>query len=102
MSAKKKTGFKPPRPPKGIPEGMREFWDEQKTAFLPEIHLEMLDNSQAVVEGCKGVLAYTGELVRLACGRRIVSFLGEALQLRCLSATAAVVTGKILEIRYEG
>lgn len=102
MAARKKTGFKPPRPTRGIPEGMREFWEEQKTAFLPETHLELLDNSQAVVEGCKGVLAYSDELVRLACGRRILSFLGAGLQVRCLSASTAVVTGTILEIRYEG
>lgn len=102
MRANKQKDFKPPKPGRGIPEGMRVFLDEQKAAFLPDVHLEVLENSQAVVEGCKGVLAYSSELIRLGCGRRILSFSGSGLELRCLSASTAVVTGTIDEIRYEG
>jgi len=102
MSAKKKKDFKPPRPPKGISEGLRGFLDEQKTSYLPSVHLEVLDDGQAVLEGCKGILAYSGEYIRLGCGRKTVSFAGTGLELRCLSSSTAVVTGTILEIRYEG
>ena len=62
----------------------------------------MLDDGQAVLEGCKGILAYSGEYIRLGCGKKIVSFGGTDLELRCLSSSTAVITGKILEIRYEG
>lgn len=102
MTAKKKKDFRPPKTPKGIPEGMRVFLDEQKTSFLPAIHLEVLDDGQAVLEGCKGILTYSGEYIRLGCGKKIVSFGGSGLELRCLSSSTAVITGKILEIRYEG
>ena len=101
MSAKKKT-FKPPKPSKLLPEGLRSFLDEQKTTFLPEVHLELLDDRQAVLEGCKGVLTYSAELIRLACGSRMVSFEGTGLELRCLSASVAVVTGTITAVRLEG
>lgn len=101
MAARKKS-FKPPRPNRALPEGLRSFLDEQKSTFLPEVHLELLDDSQAVLEGCRGVLTYSAELVRLACGSRVVSFEGSGLELRCLSASAAVVTGHIAAIRLEG
>ena len=48
------------------------------------------------------VLSYSEEFIRLSCGRRIVSFIGTGLELRCLSSSTAVVTGTIWEIRYEG
>ena len=101
MTTKKKT-FKPPKPPKGIPQGMRSFLDEQKTSFLPAVHLEVLDDGQAVLEGCKGIMAYSSEYIRLSCGKKVVSFEGTELELRCLSSSTAVVTGTILAIRYEG
>jgi len=102
MAAKTKKDFKRPKVPKGISEGLRDFLDEQKSTFLPDVHLEVLDDGQAVLEGCKGVLSYSGEFIRLSCGRRIVTFIGTGLELRCLSSSTAVVTGTILEIRYEG
>ena len=102
MTAKTKKDFKRPKAPKGISAGLREFLDDQKSTFLPDLHLEVLDDGQAVLEGCKGVLSYSEEFIRLSCGRRIVSFIGTGLELRCLSSSTAVVTGTILEIRYEG
>jgi len=102
MAATRKKEFKRPRINKGMPEGLRSFLDEQKTSFLPDIHLEVLDDGQAVLEGCKGILSYSEEFIRLGCGRRIVTFIGTGLELRCLSSSTAVVTGTILEIRYEG
>ena len=102
MAAKTKKDFKRPKTPKGFSEGLREFLDDQKSTFLPDVHLEVLNNDQAVLEGCKGVLSYSGEFIRLSCGRRVVSFTGTELELRCLSSSTAVVTGTILEIRYEG
>ena len=88
MTAKTKKDFKRPKAPKGISAGLREFLDDQKSTFLPDVHLE--------------VLSYSEEFIRLSCGRRIVSFIGTGLELRCLSSSTAVVTGTILEIRYEG
>lgn len=101
MAAKIKKDFKRPKPPK-ISESLSEFLDDQKSTFLPKIHLEVLDDGQAVLEGCKGVISYSEEFIRLGCGRRIVTFVGTGLELRCLSSSTAVVTGAILEIRYEG
>ncbi|MBR5559035.1 MAG: YabP/YqfC family sporulation protein [Oscillospiraceae bacterium] len=102
MAATRKKDFKRPRINRGMPEGLRNFLDEQKTSFMPDIHLEVLDDGQAVLEGCRGILAYSGEFIRLGCGHKIVTFIGTNLELRCLSSSTAVVTGSILEIRYEG
>jgi len=101
MASGKKKEFRPPRIPKGVPEGLCRFLDEQKSTFLPGVHLEVTDDSQAVLEGCRGVLTYSPEFIRLSCGTRIVSFSGAGLELRCLSSTTAVVTGAIADIRFE-
>ncbi len=101
MSSHKKSSFKPPRRTKGMTEGLGRFLEEQKNAFLPGSHLEVIGTSQAVLEGCKGVLAYSDEHIRLGCSGRTVCFSGKNLELRCLSVSTAVVTGEIASIQFE-
>ncbi len=101
MSTGKKGYFKPPKRPKGMTAGLGRFLEEQKSAFLPGVHIEVSDSNQAVVEGCKGVLSYSNEFIRLGCGGRTVSFSGQNLEIRCLSVSTAVVTGQITSIQFD-
>lgn len=65
---------------------------------IPELlmpHIELCSDRKAVVEGCKGILEYTGECIRLNCKNRTVSFKGENLSLCTLLNEQITVTGKI-------
>ena len=96
---KKKREHTPPRPRKG--GGLSEFLEEQRSTFTPDVHIELSSNREAVVEGCKGVLEYTPERVRLSCGSKVVRFIGDALELRCVTDSTAVVTGRILLVEFQ-
>jgi sporulation protein YqfC len=70
---------------------------------LPELimpHIELCSQSRAIVEGCKGILQYTSDTVRLNCKNVIVSFFGENLSLCNLNDETITVTGKISCINY--
>lgn len=66
----------------------------------PEAHLEMLSNREAVVDGCKGVVEYDENTIKINTGELIIAFRGDELLIKSLGADIAVITGKIAEITF--
>ncbi len=58
-------------------------------------------NKEAMVEGCKGVLEYSEELIRLSTGSSIIRFMGRDLEIKSLSPGQAVIKGFILSVEFE-
>ena len=80
-------------------KNMRSFIPEE----IPELllpHIELCSQNRAIVEGCKGVLEYSSEAVRLNCKTLIVSFSGDNLSLCTLCNETVTVTGKILSVGF--
>lgn len=100
MTKQRRQPVKELHPPAAV-EGIAHFLSEQKETFLPDTHLEVINSSEAVLEGCRGVLEYGPQRIRLNCERRVICFLGDNLELRCLTASTAVVTGRILSIQFD-
>lgn len=67
-------------------------------AQLPEF--SFLGNEEVVIEGSKGVLEYTEELVRVNTGVYIVCFYGRGLNLRCISSTELIIDGYISKVEF--
>lgn len=68
---------------------------------LPELimpHIELCANKRAVVEGCRGILSYSNELISLNCKNMTVAFSGEDLSLCELCEGKVTVKGKISDI----
>ena len=68
---------------------------------LPELikpHIEIYSKNKAIVEGCKGILQYTCNYVRLNCKTVIISFSGTDLSLCNLNEETITVTGCISDI----
>ncbi|NLJ30377.1 MAG: sporulation protein [Clostridiales bacterium] len=63
-------------------------------------HMEINGNTEAVVEGCGGVLEYGAESVRVRAGKMVVRFTGRGLTIKCLTSEALVITGFITGIEY--
>ncbi len=63
-------------------------------------HMEINGNTEVVVEGCKGVLEYDTDVVRIKTGKLIVRFTGRGLVIKCLTADSLVVTGFITGIEF--
>ena len=62
--------------------------------------IELSGNREAVLEGCRGVLAYSPELIRVNTAGMIVSFVGRDLDLRCISESALIVAGFITRVEF--
>ena len=68
--------------------------------FAGLAHLELSGNREAIIEGCKGVLEYDENLVRINTGKMIIRFLGRNLTIRNLTEDSAVIEGYITSIEY--
>ena len=77
-----------------------------RVLLLPEssltgsVRIECNANSEAVVEGCGGILEYHDALIRLTAGKMVLRFTGRGLSIGGMSQGCAVVTGIIESIEF--
>lgn len=64
--------------------------------------VQLFGNRQAVVDGCDGVVDYSGEKILLRMGKLTVQLTGRDLRLKTLTATTAVVEGFLTGVEYVG
>lgn len=74
--------------------------DVPQSTFRADCHLEMTSNTEAIVEGCSGVLEYNDEVIRLNGGKMVIKITGRNLQIRCMTGESAIVEGFILSIEF--
>ena len=82
---------------KSIKKTLQNFTPEE----LPELlmpHIELCSDIRAVVDGCSGILEYSGEFIKLNCKTKTVAFSGFNLSLCTLCNEQITVTGKITEV----
>ncbi len=64
------------------------------------LRAELSGNRRAVVEGCRRILQYDEDCIRLDTVEGVLCFEGETLRVNCLSAGGAVVTGRFVTIHF--
>lgn len=67
---------------------------------LCPVHFEMNGNREVVIEGCKSILEYDENLVRISVKKMSVSFYGRSLTIKCLTPDSLVVQGFITSIEF--
>ena len=65
------------------------------------VRLSMTDNIKAQVEGCKGIVTYDEECVRLLTDKFILGFTGNSLQITRYDNIMTIVEGFIDSVHYE-
>ena len=80
--------------------GLRSFFDIPPSAIAGMLHIELSGNTEAVVDGCVGVLEYDETTVRLAGKKMSVKFTGRNLHLKILTHDSAILEGFILGVEY--
>lgn len=63
-------------------------------------HMEINGNTEAVVDGCSGILEYDNDVVRIRTGKLTVRFTGRGLAIKCLTVDSLVVTGFFTGIEF--
>lgn len=64
-------------------------------------HLELVGNSECVVDGLKGIIEYTKEKIKINLGKYFVTFLGDGLYINSFSHEGAVIQGTIISVEFE-
>lgn len=63
-------------------------------------YMEIVSNTCALVDGCKSVLEYDEDRIKLNLGRNTVTFSGTGLTIRSLSMEQAIVEGFIVNVEF--
>ena len=63
-------------------------------------HFEMNSNREVVVEGCRGILQYDENIIKVNMDKMITAFYGRNLSIKCLSADSLIVEGFITSIEF--
>lgn len=84
--------------PKKLIRGVGAQLAAEAAVTLPMLRVELLENRQAIVEGCRGVLEYSDCCIRLSANRLILRFCGSGLLLKSYSRSSAIVEGNIEKV----
>lgn len=71
-----------------------------ENVFSDTDRLEIICGREAVVEGCKGVLEYDGEHIKLDMGKTTMLFKGAELIMERMSEQSVVIRGKIASVEF--
>lgn len=76
----------------------RESFIRNLFGDIPE--LSFRGNKEVVIEGCKGVLEYSEDVIRINTSIGIVCFFGRNLNLVCISETEMIINGFITKVEF--
>ena len=71
-------------------------------AYTTAPHLEIVGNTECVIDGIKGILEYTKDKIKIDFGKYAVTFVGDELCIDSFSHEGAVVEGTIISVEFCG
>lgn len=63
-------------------------------------HIEISSNREAFVDGCRGIIDYDEDHIKVNIGNGTACFFGRGLEIKSLSAHQAVIRGFIMKIEF--
>lgn len=85
---------------RGVIEKIGANLDVPKALISSDYHLEMFGNFQAIIDGCKGILEYDDEKIKLNLGKTTIRFCGSNLSIKSLTFEEAIIIGTIISIDF--
>lgn len=67
---------------------------------LEKPHIELCSDKIATIEGCKGIIEYNENTVRVNCGKFVVKCSGDALSINAPCSDTITVSGTIVSVEY--
>lgn len=67
---------------------------------LKSSQIEILGNNEAIIEGCKGILEYEEDVIKLNLGKMSVKFCGKNLTVKCMNNDSVILSGFISNIEF--
>lgn len=80
----------------------KRVWPGNKgiPAILPNTTIELEGNRRMELDGCRGILDYNTELIRVHVAGMIVKVTGTQLFIRCMTADAVSIEGCICTVEF--
>lgn len=63
-------------------------------------YIEITGNREVIVDGCKGILQYDEDVIKLNAGHLVIRFTGNDLTICSMQAEQALIKGQILSIDF--
>lgn len=81
--------------------------NQRSRVKLPDLTLsgakiEMLSNREIIIDGCKGVLDYGENQIKLNIGELTLSVAGDEMLVESFDSGVAVIRGRFSEISFAG
>lgn len=73
----------------------------QKPKPLGGLLMEVEGDRRAILSGCRGILSYTEDHIRLRVSTGAVSIYGQGLEMGCMTVDGATVSGRLQRIEFE-
>lgn len=70
------------------------------SSALGSVHFEMNGNKEVIVEGCRGILQYDENIVKISVKKMSVAFFGRNLSIKCMDVDSLVITGFVTSIEF--
>ncbi len=68
--------------------------------LVDEPKIEMLSNREIIIDGCKGVVEYTENHIKLSLGIGAICISGDNLVIKSFDSSIAVISGTITDISF--
>ena len=68
--------------------------------YVAQPHIEIVGNSEFVVEGLKSILEYKEDKIKISLGKYSVTFFGDGLRIDSFSYEGAVVQGTVISMEF--
>ena len=82
-----------------VKQKVADFLDSPVSAIHGS-SMEVFSNTEAYVEGCKGILEYDSSGIKLECSDICICFSGDGLYIRSMGDSTAIVCGTIASIGF--
>ena len=79
-------------------ESISEICGLELATLIGSYKYSVFGNSTVVIEGHKGIVGYSDEVVSFAVSKTVLNIEGANLRIRCLEKRFAVVTGNIRQV----
>ncbi|MBE6835243.1 MAG: hypothetical protein E7515_03210 [Ruminococcaceae bacterium] len=63
-------------------------------------HIELEGNRELILDGCKGIVEYENERIKICTDTLMVAVTGDSLEIRTYTQDQIVIGGKILSVEF--
>lgn len=75
--------------------------NDNMVSFVKSSHIELVGNTQCIVDGLKGIEKYSSEIIKVNLGKYCVTFFGDSLFINAFSPEGAIIEGFIVSLEFE-